>query len=153
MAQVTACEVPEGSLLAGFGGPEDYRDCFERAVPGEVSLSEFVESFYRSIAFLPERLVLRALGTPAASADAGALARGETARFGAWKVVEQRASEVLLVSKGTGTASWFAVEPLAEGGTRLWFGSWVGRLDQSGWRFMERPHVWYSRILLGGVRL
>ena len=171
MAKVTACDVPEGSLLAGFGGPEDYRDCFYRDVPGEVSLSEFIERFYRSAAFLPERLVLRVLGTPASSADARAVARGEAERFGAWEMVERRSqSEALLHSKDTNTASWFKVEPVdgrsrpssssgceaqpqAEpiGQTRLYFGSWVGGIDKSGWRSMLRAHVWYSRWLLGGV--
>ncbi|QFT76645.1 hypothetical protein [Erythrobacter sp. THAF29] len=162
VAKVTACDVPEGSLLAEFGGPEDYTDCFYRDVPGEVTLPEFIERFYRSTAFLPERLVLRAIGSNASPADARAVARGEAERFGVWRVVERRETQALLESKSTNTASWFAVEALGEGTrpsssseavgqTRLYFGSWVGNLDQSGWRSMLRAHVWYSRWLLGGV--
>ncbi|WP_234033139.1 hypothetical protein [Erythrobacter rubeus] len=187
--------MPPGSLLAAFGGPEDYRDCFIRDVPnvdgGEVSLAQFIERFYSSTAFLPERLILKALGTPASRADIRALARGETDRFGAWRVVERRdhnaggevaehgpagsasptgrpqarkgrgnrsaealrktrLEEILLESKDTNTASWFAVEPRKDG-TRLYFGSWVGGIDQSGWRGLMHAHVWYSRVLLGGV--
>ncbi|EAQ28823.1 hypothetical protein NAP1_14528 [Erythrobacter sp. NAP1] len=162
MSTVTACDVPEGSLLAQFGGPEDYRDCFWRDVAGEVTLAQFIERFYSSTAFLPERLILKALRTPASSADIRALAKGETDRFGAWRLVERREArsssgavgrenaQVLLESKDTNTASWFCVEP-REGGTRLYFGSWVGGIDQSGWRAMLAAHVWYSRVLLGGV--
>ena len=141
MATVTARAVPKGSLLAEFGGPEDYRDCFIRDVPGEVSLAEFIERFYCSLAFLPERLVLRLITGRSSSEDASAVARGEADRFGAWKLVERSGDQALLESKGTNTASWFMVESIGEG-TRLYFGSWVGNLDQSGWKSMLRPHVW-----------
>ncbi|MHA7820894.1 MAG: hypothetical protein ACX930_14700 [Erythrobacter sp.] len=158
MSSVTAIALPPDSLLARFGGPESYRDCFAREVPESVTLPRFIEAFYSSAPFLPERIVLKLLGRKASRADAARIARGEAEAFGAWKLVERRdaaeggRAEALLESKETGTASWFAVEPL-ESGTRLLFGSWVGQLDQSGWRFMERAHVWYSRVLLGGVRL
>ena len=157
MATVTASPVPEDSLLAAFGGPGDYRDCFTRDVAGDVSLSEFIERFYCSAAFRPERMVLGLLGRGASNADAKAVARGETDEFCVWKVTERRETEALLDSKRTGTASWFAVEPLPSSSaavgqqTRLYFGSWVGNLDQSGWKAMLQPHVWYSRFLLGGV--
>lgn len=162
MTRATACDVPEGSLLAGFGGPADYRDCFMREVAGDVSLGEFIERFYLSTAFLPERLILNALGTPAGGADVRALASGKADRFGAWKVVGRRDArsgsaavarenaEILMESKDTNTASWFCVEPL-EVNTRLLFGSWVGGIDQSGWRVMLGVHVWYSKLLLGAV--
>ena len=187
-----ACAVPEGSLLAGFGAPGDYRDCFCRVVAGAVDLGTLIERFYLSAAFRPERLVLGLLGRTASGDQARALARGEADRFGVWEVVEQRdlsrsssgceahpkaepvaqtRSEILLHSKGTGTASWLAVEPLtvsstkpssssgceaqpkAEpiGRTRMYFGSWVGTVGQTGWRFMLRPHQLYSRMLLGAV--
>lgn len=142
--------VPEASLLAQFGKEGDYRDCFAREVAGEVGLALFVERFYGSRAFLPERLVLKALGTPASSAEARAFARGETDRFGAWRLVERKDAELLAVSKDTNTASWFAVEPI-EDGTRLLFGSWVGSIGESGWKALLRAHVWYSRGLLASV--
>jgi hypothetical protein len=162
MPRVTACAVPEGSLLAEFGGPQDYRDCFAREVPGTVTLEAYIERFYCSMAFRPERLVLGLLGRGASNADAKALARGEADGIAVWKVVARRQREILLESKGTGTASWLAVESLGDASsssaaigqtttTRLRFGSWVGSLDQSAWRFMALPHVLYSRVLLGGV--
>ena len=152
VAKVTSCEVPKGSLLAGFGAPGDYRDCFAREVPGDVSLAHYIERFYCSPAFLPERMALRLIAGRASRSDARALARGEASSFAVWEVVERTGTEILLHSKSTGTASWLAVRPL-EGRTRLLFGSWVGELGNSGWRFVERPHRWYSRWLLGGVEL
>lgn len=161
MAGVTACDVPEGSLLAAFGGPQDYRDCFCREVAGTVTLAEYVERFYCSAAFRPERIVLGLIGRGASNADAQALAHRHADRIAVWKVVARRQEEILLESRDTGTASWLAVEPIRTGAaaagartarTRLRFGSWVGNLEQSGWRLMQRPHQWYSRFLLGGVR-
>nr|WP_298898878.1 hypothetical protein [uncultured Altererythrobacter sp.] len=230
MTDVTACELPEGSLLARYGGPGDYRDCFSREVPGDVSLEQYIERFYSSMAFAPERLILgligRAKGWDASEDAIRALARGEADRFGAWEVIERRSGlvaehgerpasrkggsevedaavqrtparppagpegrgdrsadalrntktrreEILLLSKDTNTASWLSVsssseavgqtrtssssgceaQPQAEPvgrQTRLLFGSWVGGIDQSGWRAMLSAHVWYSRVLLGG---
>ena len=150
MPQVREVPVPESSLLAAYGNESDYRDCFVRDVPADVSLEDYIHRFYRSRAFLPERLVLKALGKPASSADARELADGKTDRFGVWAVFERQADQILLESKPTGTASWFAVEPV-EGGTRLFFGSWVGSIGESGWKSMLEPHLWYSRALLEAV--
>ncbi len=147
MGKVRAVAVPEGSLLAGFGGPDDYRDAFCREVPGTVSLEQLIERFYCSAVFRPERLVLGLLGRGASNADARVLARGEADGIAVWQVVGRSDTEVLLESKDTGTASWLAVEPCAAG-TKLLFGSWVGNLNDSGWRFMLHPHRWYSRVLL-----
>lgn len=193
MVRVTACDVPEGSLLAGYGGPGDYRDCFCREVPGVVSLTEFIERFYCSAAFRPERLALGLMGRGASNADARALARGKTDRIAVWEVIERRSaqascqgadpgerpasrkpdrasagpegrgdrsadalrntktlSEILLHSKGTGTASWLAVEPLGDS-TRLLFGTWVGKPERPIMLALYRLHRLYSQILLGGV--
>ena len=150
MALVESTDVPEGSLLANYGGAQDYRDCFVREVPGEVSLGDFIERFYGSMAFLPERLVLKALDTRASRADARALANGRSEGFGVWEMVERRENEILLTSEPTGTASWLSVEPIA-GGTRLYFGSWVGSIGQSGWKSLQAAHIWYSRELLASV--
>ena len=126
MSRVVACDVPQDSLLARYGGERDYRDCFYRDEPSEGTapqdLPTFVERFYRSAAFWPERALLHVLTRQASSADARALARGEADRFGVWELVERRDSEMLLASKDTGTASWFAVKPTGTG-TLLYFGS------------------------------
>lgn len=105
MVRITACDVPEGSLLAGFGGPEDYRDCFCREMPGTVLLPEYIERFYCSIAFRPERLVLGLMGRGASNRDARALARGETDRIAVWEVVERRYASGLVAEHGERPAS------------------------------------------------
>jgi hypothetical protein len=193
-ARVSACEVPEGSLLAAYGGPGDYRDFYVREVPGEVSLAQYIERFYSSMVFAPERIVLGFVGRAKgwdASADAiRALALGDADRFGAWEVVERRSAtsgpqarpgarsdatggrvseeslrgrmappapeaktynseQILLLSKDTNTASWLSTQP-SGANTKLLFGSWVGGIEESRWKFMLAPHVWYSRALLGG---
>lgn len=150
MDRVTACDVPEGSLLAGFGEPGDYRDCFCREVPGTVSLSAYIERFYCSPAFRPERLVLGLMGRGASNADARALARGETDRIAVWEVIERRESEILLLSRGTGTASWLAVEPGGDR-TRMLFGTWVGNPERPVMLALHGLHRLYSRMLLGGA--
>ncbi|MEM6584443.1 MAG: hypothetical protein AAF692_01685 [Pseudomonadota bacterium] len=156
MSRVVACDVPQDSLLARYGTPRDYRDCFYRDEPSggpsdaPSDLPAFIERFYRSAAFWPERALLHIVTRKASSADARALARGEAESFGVWELVERKENEMLLASKGTGTASWFAIEPI-ETGTRLYFGSWVGNLDQSGWKALQGAHVWYSKRLLSAV--
>ena len=152
MSRVVACDVPQDSLLARYGTPRDYRDCFYRDELSDAppDLPAFIERFYRSGAFWPERALLHVLTRQASSADARALARGEAESFGVWELVERKDNELLLASKGTGTASWFAVKPTGTG-TRLYFGSWVGNLDQSGWKALLAPHVWYSKRLLSAV--
>ena len=163
MSAVTPCDVPEDSLLARYGGEADYRDAFYRDVEGAVDLSEFIERFYRSGAFLPERMLLHTITRRASSTDARAIARAEADEFGVWRVVERtdlsssseaigrKNAEALFESKDTGTASWFKVEPAIGQTTRLTFGSWVGNLDQSGWKALQGAHVWYSKALLGAV--
>ncbi|MDJ0978204.1 MAG: hypothetical protein QNI87_06690 [Erythrobacter sp.] len=162
MSAVKPCKVPERSLLSLYGGPKDYRDCYYKDVPGEVSLSVFVESFYTSKAFLPERLLLGLITRRASNEHARAVARGISDRFAAWRVVERDDDEILLESADTNTASWFGAEPIedgtrpssgsaAVGHTRLYFGSWVGNLDESRWKKFQGAHVWYSKALLAGV--
>ncbi len=131
MSGIRAIAVPEGSLLARFGGPGDYRDAFAREVAGDVSLEQFIERFYCSLAFRPERVVLGLMGRGASNADARKLARGEAGAIAVWQVVERSGTEILLHSPDTGTASWLAVTP-APSGTTLLFGSWVGNVVNSG---------------------
>jgi len=93
MAKIENIAVPKGSLLAEFGPPGAYRDCFIREVPGSVKLEQFVERFYCSAAFRPERIVLGLIGKGASNADARAVARGEVESFAAWSVVERRVAK------------------------------------------------------------
>ncbi|WP_299196288.1 hypothetical protein [uncultured Erythrobacter sp.] len=150
MAKIEAIPVPPGSLLAGFGPPQSYRDCFSREVPGSVPLEQFIERFYCSWTFRPERLALGLIGRGASNADARAVASGEAQSFAAWTVIERREGEILLQDFQGATASWLSVVP-GEGSTTLLFGSWVGKPDRGVVKVLMPFHRWYSRVLLGGI--
>jgi len=151
MAEIIVCDVPTDSLLAGFGSADNYRDCFARNVPDEVGLSEFIERFYCSMAFRPERLLLSLIRRGANNADARALARGEVDRFAAWNVIERREHEILLQDFTGATASWLSTQAMTDGKSRLLFGSWVKKPERPITRTLMPFHVFYSRVLLGGV--
>lgn len=153
MAKVSPCDVPPGSLLAEFGGPENYRDCFVRTVPTAVSLSALIEAFYTSAAFRPERLVLGLIRRGASNADTAALARGEAESFAAWDMIERTETEILLRDFQGATANWLSVQPQGDGPTRLLFGSWLREPDRRIVRALIPFHVWYSKVLLGGAAL
>ncbi|MCK0129491.1 hypothetical protein [Erythrobacter sp. F6033] len=149
--KVEQIDVPAGSLIARFGVESDYRDCFAREVSGAVSLSEFIERFYCSAAFRPERLALGLIGRGASNADAMRLASGEAKSFAAWNVVERSSSEILLRDFSGATASWLSVQPTGEGSTRLFFGSWLAKPDRPLIKATIPIHVWYSKVLLAGA--
>lgn len=149
MAKVESIAVPSQSLLAEFGTPGAYRDCFRRVVLHAMSLEQFIERFYSSTAFRPERVLLGLLGKGASSADVRALARGDIDRFAAWNVVARRTNEILLQDFRGTTASWLCVSA-TESSTELLFGSWVGQPDRGLVRALMPFHRWYSRVLLGG---
>ncbi|MEL6530653.1 MAG: hypothetical protein AAFQ27_11875 [Pseudomonadota bacterium] len=150
MAEIESIPVPPDSLLAQFGAPSAYRDCFRCEVPETVSLTQFIERFYCSTAFRPERIVLGLIGKGASNADAAAVARGTTDRFAAWTVVERHEDQILLQDFRQSTASWLAVQP-HEASTTLLFGSWVGEPEGAIVKALMPFHQWYSRVLLRGV--
>lgn len=150
MPAIRACPLPADSLLARHSRPGDHTDCYTVDVPGAVGLEAFVEAFYTSRGFLPERWVLTLVGRGATRADARRLARAETDRFAAWRVEDRTDRELLLQDYLGRTRSWLAVEPLAAGGTRLCFGSgimWRGKGDGL-FRALLGFHAVYSRVLL-----
>ncbi|MDJ0641588.1 MAG: hypothetical protein QNJ15_02115 [Erythrobacter sp.] len=149
MMKVDAVPVPEGSLLAEFGSPAAYRDCFRRQAGEAVSLEQLIERFYSSPAFRPERILLGLIGKGADDTDAKAVARGETGQFAAWNVVDRRQDEILLQDFRGSTASWLCVRKQADK-TDLLFGSWVGEPDRTVVKALLPFHRWYSRMLLRG---
>ncbi len=96
---VTPISVPPGSLLAEFGAPDAYRDCFAREVAEVVKLPQLIERFYCSAAFRPERVLLGLIKRGASSEDARRLARGEIDEFAAWKVVSRKDANNGLVAE------------------------------------------------------
>jgi hypothetical protein len=151
--KIEAAPLPAGSLLALHSAPGDRTDCFTAVVPGHVALEAYVEVFYTSRGFLPERVFLRLLGRGASALEVAALARGESKTFAAWRVEARGERELLLADWLGRTRSWLMVEPLDDGRTRLRFGSGIvgragPRAERALFRLLLPVHAVYSRLLL-----
>jgi hypothetical protein len=156
--------VPVDALLKTYPGgrhPErwgHYGDCFAVTVAATVTLEDFVSAFYTTWAFKMERFILRWLAAaPSSDAEARGVAQGTQARFAVWYVADRNASQLLMCDRYESTRSWFRVEPLEGGQTRLQFGTGVaavpdrnaGALSMSGgFRLLLGFHVLYSKLLL-----
>lgn len=154
--RVARCPVPQDALLqryAAQGG--SYADCFETVVPVPVPLEQFVTRFYMTRLFRAERAVLaRLTGRAIADADiAGMLAGG---RFAVWRIEARSAGQILLREDIGQTRSWFGVQPLGQGATRLRFGSAIVAGERAvlpvSMRLVMGPHRLYSRLLLAAAR-
>ena len=161
MAAVARCEVPPGTLLAGYSRGGVYADCYMADIDRSVTHAEYVEAFYTTALFKAERLILKlAAARPSTDLDAKRLAAADADTFAAWKV-EGRAKDELLVADFSGrTRSWLMVSPLPTG-TRLYFGSAVvprmragSEEGTLGWTFTSLLgfHRLYSRALLAAAR-
>ena len=152
---MTRCEIPAGTLLAGYVRAGAYADCYVTQVERPVSHAQYVEAFYTTALFKVERRLLRWLAArPSSDLDARLLARDDAQTFAAWKV-ESRAKDQLLLASGR-TRSWLMVSPTGAS-TRLYFGSAVvprvrAGVEEStlGWTFtlLLGFHKLYSRALL-----
>jgi hypothetical protein len=167
MFSVTREPVTDDALLKTYRGgvrPErwgKYGDCFSLTVDRVVSLEDFVFAFYTSAVFRIERLLLRAfIGTPSSDSDARALAEGSAASFAVWYVGKRTATQLLMCDRYERTRSWFRVEALDGGRTRLQFGSAVAAArDRAGakslggtFRLLLGFHVLYSQVLLRAAK-
>lgn len=159
MGSITPCELPAGALLEKYVAKGAHVDCFVTEVAANVSFARFVEAFYTSAAFRPERLVLALIGKASTDADVRRLAHEETGTFAAWSVEARAQDQLLLCDFVSRTRSWLMASPL-EGGRRLYFGTAVvpvgfgsggGRL---GFPFdaLLPFHKLYSRVLLDAAR-
>ncbi|MCP4768437.1 MAG: hypothetical protein GY875_19495 [Gammaproteobacteria bacterium] len=106
-----------------------YTDCYRTDVIGVVTHKEFVASFYTTLLFKLERIILKwVVSKPSSDIQAIQLADGSTDTFAAWQV-EDRCKNQLLLSDFQGrTRSWLMVAPVDIEGirkTRLFFGSAV----------------------------
>ena len=82
-------------------------------MPGEISLQEYVQAFYKSWLFRLERLILRwAVKKPSSDVDVDRLARGEAQVFAAWTVEDREQNQLLLCDFRGTTRSWLMVEPV-----------------------------------------
>jgi hypothetical protein len=160
-ARVREIELPEGALLQRYAGGEGFADAYATDLDREVSFESYVEAFYSTGMFAPEKFLLSVLGRRSSKEQLGAMARGEQERFAAW-TVEARADAQLLLKDDTGrTRSWLHCESLPDGGTRLYFGSAVvARSDPrsgerrlgAGFNALLGFHRAYSRALLRAAR-
>ena len=150
--------LPSGALPEKYAGlPGHHTDCYETEVEGAVTLPQFVEAFYTGALFRVERMILKyTVKRPSTDADVHAIAHGQASRFAAWDI-EARTDTQLLMNDLTGsTKSWFMVEPLDGGSTRLRFGSVVTPNPDTGQlprlvKPLMRFHDLYSKLLLKGA--
>lgn len=148
---VSAVPLPSGSQLESYRAAQGYVDCFAAELPRTVSLPQFIEAFYTSRAFRPERwLIGTLLGKRADNGDVARLAAGETERFSAWNVEARRQDQILMCDFQGKTRSWLMVMPIP-GGTRLHFGSAVVKPGDPIFKALLGFHGWYSRVLLSGA--
>lgn len=161
---IEAAPLPAKALLARYRETGAFTDCYRVEIAGEVAFAAFVEAFYHSPAFRPERWLLAWLARrPSAQTDARDMAEGRRDVFAAW-TVEARAEQQVLLRDFTGrTRSWLMVEAVdsTEGArSGLYFGSAVvpksdprGGPPRLGWMFSALLgfHRLYSRVLLAAA--
>jgi hypothetical protein len=153
--------LPDDALLQRYANSNGFADAYAVEIERNVSFATFVQAFYSTGTFVPERLVLSVLGRRSSKEQLVAMALGEQQRFAAWTVEARDESQVLLRDDTGRTRSWLMSEPLPGGGTRLYFGSAVvARADlRTGERSMGAGfnallgfHRAYSRALLRAAR-
>lgn len=129
MLSIDKRKLPDEALLARYDQHGTYTDCYTTDLDGLVTHSEFVVSFYTTILFRIERLILKwAVSRPSTDEDAERLANGETDKFAAWYVEDRAENQLLMCDFRDRTRSWLMVSQLSsdEGvRTRLYFGSAV----------------------------
>ncbi|MEZ5960513.1 MAG: hypothetical protein R3C30_08790 [Hyphomonadaceae bacterium] len=160
MGTIARCELPDGALLQSYAAKGAYTDFFAAEVAARVSLASYVEAFYTSAAFRPERLVLALIGKASNDADVRRLARDDARTFAAWNVEARAPDQILLCDFLSRTRSWLMVEQTAGEGSRLYFGSAVVPVGMGSGRArlgfpfnaMVPFHQFYSRVLLSGAR-
>lgn len=156
---IEVCELPENALLSRYRDKQGhYTDCF--CISGPVAtFADYVEAFYSSIAFRPERLVLRVIGRGGNDEGARLLATGGSDAFAAWTVEAREENQLLLCDFAGATRSWLMVAP-QEQACRFYFGSAVVPTSKGkngepklslGFHLLLGFHKPYSRVLLDGA--
>jgi len=149
--------LPDAALLQAYARDGHYADCWTTEVAASVSHARFVEAFYTTWPFKLERWILKwAVSRPSTDDEARQLAAGTLERFSAWSVEGRVADQLLMRDEFTRrTRSWLMVEPLPQGGTRLYFGSAVVRKKDgklgSNFNLLLGFHKLYSQLLLGAA--
>lgn len=158
---ITISELPAAALLRKYSYDGAYTDCYITEVAASISLPQYVEAFYTTTVFKLERWILtHFVAKPSSDLDAKRIAQAQTDSFAAWSVEARQPDQLLMCDFMRRTRSWFMVEPMEGGGTRLYFGSAVvpvrsksGELTLgSTYLKLMRFHKLYSRILLRAAR-
>lgn len=166
MFSIEPCKLPDEALLNRYSSSDAYTDCYRTKVSGNVSQAQYVRTFYTTLLFKIERVILAWLvSKPSSDDEARQLAEGSTNLFAAWQV-ESRCENQLLLSDFHGrTRSWLMVLPAGNGsdkGTHLYFGSAIttvqnpktGRMTLgTGFHTLLGFHKIYSRSLLYSASL
>jgi hypothetical protein len=149
--------LPESALLQKYVRSGAYTDCYSTKIAADVSLVEFVTSFYTTWLFKLERFILRvAVKRPSTDEEAVLVATGDISKFAAWSVEDRADDQLLMCDFQNRTRSWFMVVP-----GRLYFGSAVVpvRDPDSGktslgtsYRLLLGFHRLYSRLLLAAAK-
>jgi hypothetical protein len=156
MTAIVACTLPSDALLHEYTA-RGYTDSFCTTLPFAATQAQYIDAFYTTWVFRLERWILAwAVERPSTDTQAAELARGDTTRFAAWDVEARRADQLLMCDLHERTRSWLMTQALADGGTRLYFGSAVVAItDGAGrarlgtaYRALLGFHKLYSRILL-----
>ncbi len=158
MTLIIKTALPNGALHSKHKASDGYyTDCFETEVDRDVSLSQFVEAFYTSRLFKCERFILKyTIKRQSTDSEAKQIAYGTRTYFAAWMMEDRTETQLLMCDISATTKSWFMVEPLSGGSTRLRFGSVVcPKTGQKELPPLVKPllrfHDLYSKMLLKGA--
>jgi hypothetical protein len=149
--------LPDVSYLHEYSLRRAHTDGFYCDLAIEVTLTDFIASFYTTWLFKLERLVLAVLvAKPSTDQEAVALSRGERESFAAWRVEKKCHNQIIMCDYLSKTRSWLMCEPRG-GGTRLYFGTIIEpskiidetRVDLGFFFHLLMPlHIIYSKALL-----
>ena len=127
MVPIQKSPIPANTFLASYSIAGGYVDCYCTEIPGQISFSEYIRSFYTTLLFRLERLLLKlAVSKPSTDKEAENLADGDINMFAAWRVEKRTENELLMCDFRGRTRSWLMVTPVNtayRARTRLYFGS------------------------------
>lgn len=158
MFDVRKTIVPDNGPVKTYEDRQDAKvDSYKIIVPGHVSLSDYIGSFYRGRLFRMERKIIhKVTGHASSDAQIEELLAGERDTFSAWTRDAESENQLIMCDYQSRTCSWFMVEPDGSN-TVLRFGTVIKPTDYAG-RFerfsklmftLFMPlHGLYSRLLL-----
>jgi len=165
MLSIRRCDLPDQALHRRYQAEGAYVDCYTTVIRGAVAHEIFVATFYTTLLFKLERLILFALlAKPSTDEQACRLAIGELNGFSAWTVESRTENQLLMCDYLSRTRSWFMVALEDWEGdvvTRLYFGSVIVPDYNNTTRQRELSvifklllpfHKIYSRALLAAAK-